>query len=222
MRKLIKIGDTIILETKYSESGERYKSKVIDQTEHYIYIDYPKNMETDKTAFLLDGTQLKASFVANAGAVYLFDSEVAGKVKRNIPMIMLTYPGDEQLMKIQRRQYVRVETTVDAAVHSPNEYFPPLVCVTEDISAGGASLSTKSLIHLEPEMDVNLWLVLLMHGGEYHYLNLKSKVVRIINNDDSKRKISVQFSNINPNERQLLLRFCFDRQLALKKRGIEA
>ncbi|MEW9111368.1 MAG: flagellar brake domain-containing protein [Cytobacillus gottheilii] len=219
---MIKIGDTIILETKYSESGERYQSKVIDQSEHYIYIDYPKNMETHKTAFLLDGTQLKASFVAAAGAVYLFDSEVAGKVKRNVPMIMLTYPGDEQLMKIQRRQYVRVETAVDAALHSPDENFPPLVCVTEDISAGGASFSTKSQIQVEPEMNVNLWLVLLMHSGEYHYLNLKSKIVRILNMKENTRKISVQFSNITPNERQLLLRYCFDRQLAYKKRGIEA
>lgn len=222
MRNLIKIGDTIILETRYSESGEKYQSKVIDQTEHYIYIDFPKNMETDRTAFLLDGTQLKASFVAEGGAVYLFDCEVAGKVKRNIPMIMLTYPGDEQLLKIQRRQYVRVETAVDAAVHSPNEYFSPFVCITEDISAGGASLTAKSKIQVEPDMDINLWLVLLMHSGEYHYLNLKSKVVRIINTDENKRKISVQFSAITPVERQLLLRFCFDRQLAYKKRGIEA
>ena len=40
-------------------------------------------------------------------------------------------------MKIQRSQFVRIETAVDVAIHPMNREFEPFTAMTEDISAGG-------------------------------------------------------------------------------------
>ncbi|KAB2338962.1 pilus assembly protein PilZ [Cytobacillus depressus] len=218
---MLKIGDVLFLEPSYSNKIEKYKCKVVEMGNKYIYIDYPINLNTDRTVFLIDGTLLKGTFVTGDGTVYLFECEVLRKVKANIPMIIISYPGDEQLDKIQRRQFVRVETAVDVAVRPINGEFVPFVTVTDDISAGGAALISDKSKRLAQNIIIHNWFVLPMQNGETHYLKLKGKVVRIVELNKTKSIISIQFIDITPLERQLLLRFCFDRQLAYKKKGIE-
>lgn len=218
---MIKIGDIITLELKYSDKFEKYRCKLVEKQGNNIYIDYPINNDTNKTAFLLDGTQLKCTFLDSNGTVYLFESEVLGRVRQNIPMLKLSYPGEEHLVKIQRRQFVRIETSVDVAIQPKEIEFAPFTAVTDDISAGGVAIITNSETKLKQGMKIYIWLVLPMQNGDYHYMKLESKVVRIIPMNKDLIKISIQFINPSPHERQLLLRFCFERQLALKKKGIE-
>jgi c-di-GMP-binding flagellar brake protein YcgR len=53
-------------------------------------------------------------------------------------------------------------------------------------------------------------------------MNLLSKVVRIIRKEEvGKELFSLEFIDVTPQERQLLLRFSFDRQIAMKKKGLE-
>ena len=219
---MINIGDVLILEPNYSEGHEKYNCKLVEKIGDKLYIDFPKNMETNRTVFLMEGTQMKATFIAQDGTVYLFESEVLKRVKTNIPMVVLSYPGKEQLIKIQRRQFVRVETAVDVAVHPTNELeFPPFVSITEDISAGGAAIIIDKQSKVQQNMIIDTWLSLPMQNGEIHYLRLKGKVIRILDFKENKSIISVQFIDISAIERQLLLRFSFDRQLALRKKGLE-
>lgn len=218
---MIKIGDIITLELKYSDKFEKYRCKLVERKGDNLFIDYPVNNETNKTAFLIDGTQLKCTFLDSNGTVYLFESEVLGRIKQNIPMLKLSYPGEENLIKIQRRQFVRIETSIDIAIHSMEFEFPPFSAVTDDISAGGVAVITNSDTKLRQGMKICTWLVLTLQNGDYHYLKLESKVVRIIPLNKHSCKVSIQFVNTSPQDRQLLLRFCFDRQLALKKKGID-
>lgn len=218
---MINIGEVLILEPKYSDKIEKYKCKLVEKVGDKLYIDYPINLETNRTVFLMEGTQVKATFITSDGTVYLFESEVLTRVKTNIPMVVLSYPGKEHLVKIQRRQFVRVETAVDTAVHPTNGEFRPFVTITEDISAGGAAIISEKMTKLKQDMQIKTWCALPMQNGEIHYLQLNSKVIRVIDYNDSRSLISVQFIDISAIERQLLLRFCFDRQLALKKKGLE-
>ena len=211
----------MLLELTYSEKSEKYKCKLVEREGNNLYIDYPIVQETNKTAFLLDGTQLKATFLAEDGTVYLFESEVMGRVKLKIPMIVLSYPGDEHLVKIQRRQFVRVETPVDVAIHPESNEFSPFVSVTDDISAGGAAIIAQTSSSLIANMQILTYFVLAMQNGDNYYLQLKSKVIRVSEPQNGKSLISVQFLEVSPQDRQLLLRFCFDRQLAMKKKGLE-
>ncbi|UII54657.1 flagellar brake domain-containing protein [Cytobacillus spongiae] len=218
---MINIGDVLILEPKYSDKIEKYKCKLVESKENSLYIDYPINEETKRTAFFLDGTQLKATFVGKDGSAYMFETEVVGRVKQNIPMIILSYPGNDQLFKIQRRQYVRVESPIDVAIHPMEREFQPFTTVTDDISAGGAAVLFPKDTSLNEGQEFMLWMVLPMQNGEYHYLKLRSKMVRSMEYNEIRNKASIQFLEVSPQERQLLLRFSFDRQLAMKKKGLE-
>ena len=159
---MMNIGDVLTLEIKYSDKLEKYKCKLVEKNGQHMFIDYPINLETNKTAFLLDGTQLKCSFVNKYGSVYMFETEVLGREKQNIPMLILNDPGSDQYIKIQRRQYVRVETSVDIAIHPTNFEFKPFVTVTDDISAGGVAIIASNKINLQSGMKINCWLVLPM------------------------------------------------------------
>lgn len=217
---MIKIGDSLTLELKNRDKIEKYKCKLVERKGQQLYIDYPINVGTNKTAFFIDGTQIKCSFVKKDGTVYSFEAEVVGRIKQNIPMMILSYPGDELLMKIQRRQYVRIETPVDVAVHPNNFEFKPFVTVTDDISAGGAALIVSKDLKFEIGFTVTTWMVFPMKNGEYHYFYFHAKVVRIIPLDERRNKVSLEFKDVDSHQRQILLRFCFDRQVALKKKGL--
>lgn len=217
---MLKIGSLIHLELEHRGKVERCKCRIVEQTHNQVYIDYPINLETNRTVFLVDGTQVKVSFVSqDQNSVYLFDSQVLGRLKENIPMLILDYPGDDRLVKIQRRQYVRVEANTDVAIHPLADEFKPFTTVTEDISAGGAAVRIRHQIHLAPMQPVIVWLILPLQSGEYRYLKVAATVVRTVHLADESTRVSLQFQDLTPQDVQTLLRFSFDRQLHLKKKG---
>ncbi|MGE7636833.1 flagellar brake protein [Peribacillus frigoritolerans] len=70
-----------------------------------LFLDFPIDVETGKIAFLMDGTQFNVTFSnEKEQAVYVFESEVPGKVKGRIPMMQLLLPEAETFVKIQWRQ----------------------------------------------------------------------------------------------------------------------
>lgn len=217
----IHIGDILTLELKSSTDQEKFKCRLVDRNEDKLYIDYPINLKTNRTAFLIDGTKISVTFVGHDGSsIYSFDSVILGRLKRNIPMLLISYPGDDQLNKIQRRQYVRIDAAIDIAIH-PLEYeFSPLATITMEISAGGATVLVPAETALKPEMTVVAWLVLILQNGEYHYLKLESRIVRLLSFNETRKKASLQFIDATSGEKQLLLRLCFERQLENKKKGL--
>ncbi len=217
---MINIGETIILEPRNSDDNEKYRCKLVDINDKHLFIDYPVNMKTGRTVFLLDGTQLKASFISKDNSVYLFETEVQGRTKQNIPMITLLAPEVDNLVKIQRRQYVRVDTAIDVALHPLNGEFIPFVTVTSDISAGGASIILPLNTTFEPDTIFNLWIVLTMQSGDFQYLTLKSRSIRVIAGREGERdKMPIEFLDISDSERQLIIRYSFERQINLKRKG---
>lgn len=221
MQDMIQIGDLLTLEVRHAEQIEKFKCRLVDRKGNTLFIDYPISLRTNKTAFLFDGTQLSATFIGQDGtSVYLFESEIIGRVKNNIPMLLLAYPGEERLLKIQRRSYVRIEAAVDIAIHSMNGEFPPFTALTDDISAGGAAVLIPKGMQLQQGMMIKTWFVLILQNGEYHYLALSSRVIRVIDYNETRNKLSLQFIEISNMERQLLLRFCFEKQLQNKKKEL--
>jgi c-di-GMP-binding flagellar brake protein YcgR len=157
-------------------------------------------------------------------SAYSFDTEVTGRLKQTIPMMKLHFPGDEYVMKIQRRQFVRIETGVDVAIHPLNGEFEPFTARTDDISAGGMLVQVRANteLKLEQGMKIKIVVVLPMQSSGIHYLQLTSRIVRMSETEQTNfLKYSIQFEEVSPLERQQLLRFTFERQLELKKKGLE-
>ncbi|MBS4173295.1 flagellar brake domain-containing protein [Bacillus sp. FJAT-49736] len=216
---MLKIGTTLTLEPLDNNLDEQYKCKIADIEGDSIYIDYPINIKTNKTTFLVNSLSLNATFISDDNTAFKFRTQVIGKVKKNIPMIVLHYPGDDQLIKIQRRQFVRIETAVDTAVSMPTSNLQ-FTTITEDISAGGCALLLPVNIDVNKNEEGEGLFVLPLQSG-HAYLRLSFSVIRVWEKD-GKKVASLQFKEISPKEKQQLLRFCFEKQLEFKKKGLRS
>ncbi len=216
---MLNIGDVITLETK-GENLERLKCKLVERKGTKLFIDYPINTETGRTAFLIIGTELIGSFVTNEN-VYRFQTEVTGHLKENIPMISLTYPGDDQLIRIQRRQFVRINTNLDVAVHPKVNEFQAFTAVTSNISAGGTALLLPKSTNLKKAQEIFIWFALPFHRDGIEYIKVKGKIIRLILDDhDFYVKAPIQFLNIDEDTRQTLIQFCFNQQILMRRKGL--
>ncbi|MDN4608752.1 flagellar brake protein [Sporosarcina highlanderae] len=205
----LSIGTTLTIVKDIEENNsEKFKSKVVDTGEGYVMIDYPVNIETNRTTFFIDGTKLQISFVQN-NISYSFKTEVTGRANKDIPMLKVSYPGDKKLTKIQRREYVRVETAVDVAVDFGGTFHQ---YVTDDISAGGIALNLGPKDSFEDGEKVRLTIALPFLNDEIKYIKTEAQAIRTWMKNE-RAIASLQFLDTTPKDRQNIIRFCFERQL---------
>ncbi|OMP65941.1 hypothetical protein BTO28_15085 [Domibacillus epiphyticus] len=220
---MLKAGVTIMLEPfDATDKKEEYRCKVVDVEQGKIFIGDPVNIETNRSVFMLDGMQLAVNFIdpASSSAIYMFRTEVIGRVKKNIPMLMLHDPGITEYIRVQRREYVRVQTAIDIAVQIEGQ--PSFAAVTEDLSAGGTAVIMPDNAKAEEGVSACLYAVIPTKNGENHYLELAASLVRIYSHDKSDRRIaSFEFRDIGHTEQKFLMRYCFEQQLQLRKKGLE-
>ncbi|MFG3612024.1 flagellar brake protein [Rummeliibacillus stabekisii] len=212
----LKIGTNIILESISSDVKDRLRAKIVEQKNNILYIDYPTNIQTNKTSFLLEGGQYRVSFVDEAKNAYAFKTEVLGRIKSNIPMIMLALPANDQFIRIQRREYVRVATPVDIAVEYNQQNYQ---YVSEDISAGGLAINIPKIVPFKENDELQLIIVLPFSNSNegVKYVHTSARVIRIIEKDQ-RMLATLQFTNTDDVDRQYIVRFCFERQLQNRKK----
>ncbi|SIS37096.1 flagellar brake protein [Salimicrobium flavidum] len=210
---MIDIGKELTLTT---DTNESFYCKVHDINDESVYIDYPIHKETRKTSFFLDGTEFKISYVGKDGAVYQFESEVVSRKKMTIPVLVLTYPGEEFLTRIQRRRYVRVEASVDVAIKTKKTAYHT---VSLDVSGGGALLVKPAHCTLIEGQLVQLTIVLPMNSGVYHYIESEASIVRTTEKNKQKpATVSVKFEGLAEKNRQHIIKYGFEQQRSMKKR----
>jgi len=212
----IKLGTTLTLEPTFNEKKEKYRCKVVDIDNHTVYIDYPLESVTNKTVFLIDGAQLRATYAEDSRAIFAFHTEVLGRKKGQIPMIKLLYPGDSELIKIQRRDFVRVNYSVDISVEFEDERYQ---FVTDDISAGGSAIIIKGPVKFNEGDEVSILLPLSFNNGDIKYVSTIAEVVRIWTRE-AQTLASIKFTNTDDFDKQQIVRFCFERQLYLRNKGL--
>lgn len=212
----IKLGTNLLLEPYDEESNERFKCKVVDQREKVYLIDYPINIVLHKTAFLMEGTRFRASFIDDQKIAYSFRTHVIGREKGNIPMIMLSIPNESEFEKIQRREYVRVVTPVDVAVLKNNSYEQ---FVAEDISAGGLAIISQNVHQFKEDEKVEIIISLPFENRQegIRYVETSAQVIRVIERDGT-TVVPLKFTETDEIDKQLIIRFCFERQLLIRKK----
>jgi len=210
----MKIGTVLQLEMKDRKSGQlqKYHCKIIEKNENYFIIDYPIHTVTKKTAFFTNGTLLTVTYLENDKVVYQFPTEIIGKVKLNIPALAIKKPDDNYIERVQRREYVRIDTTLDIAVHSVNHLFSPFVTITTDLSGGGMAIIATKNISLEIGYKADIWLPLQRQNNDYHYINGQTEIVSIREANNKNNLISLKFISINAQDRQQIIWYCFEKQ----------
>lgn len=212
----LKIGTILTLEPTYTERVEKFRCRVVEKGENVIYIDYPINVLTKKTAYLVDGAQFRVTFMNEAKQSFAFNTEVLGRKGGTVPMISLACPSDDEFIKIQRREYVRVETNADVAIEFEDNF---MQFVTEDISAGGIAVVINKPVAFNDGDYIKLTLVLPYTNGDIKYIQTSAVIVRIFNKDQI-RVASIQFTDTDDIDKQHIVRFCFERQLQLRKKEL--
>ncbi|MFD2704419.1 flagellar brake protein [Salibacterium lacus] len=223
---MIHIGDTIHLELEEVHASlergrsevKTYRCKLIDYDNGLFVVDPPVNAETGRTGFFMEGVELNAWFIGKDEAVYTFETEVKGRKKGQVRSILLTDPGKDHYIRVQRRNYVRINTALDAAVHPQKSEAVPFVSSTIDISGGGMALLLPPGHGLNQEDIINAWVILHTLEGSMHYLHLSCSVVRIMEAQGAaKDRCSLRFNNISDGDRQLIIKYCFEQQLEARK-----
>ncbi|PAV29514.1 hypothetical protein CIL05_11655 [Virgibacillus profundi] len=218
----MKIGTLLNLKLKDPHTGviDKYRSKIIEKNEHYLFIDYPINEQTRKTAFLPKGTIFSAAFAETDKAIYQFRSEIVAKVKLNVPALAIKLPDKSKIQRIQRREFVRIDAAVDVAIHSSEYRFPPFATVTSDISGGGLSIIVPKGIDLDTGLTVDVWLALPFNSGKYEYVYTQAEIVFIKTINHSIVTASLKFISVTKKAQQIVISYCFEKQREARKKEL--
>ncbi|MBB6452188.1 c-di-GMP-binding flagellar brake protein YcgR [Salirhabdus euzebyi] len=215
------IGTMITLETVQDndEDVQVFSSKVVDFKGTNIYIHYPISNKTGRTSIVFEGTSFSFKYVGKDDIIYSFQTEVIARKKlNNIPVLVLHFPGDDQVMKIQRRRFLRIKTPLDISVRNEGiEIFPPFTTSSVDISGGGLAIFVPKNIRFPDNSMLSVWIVLPFKSTEYQYVHVTARVIRRIKKQDTPDIVSLEFEKISNKDRDKIIRFCFQKQLEQKK-----
>ncbi|HWO75845.1 MAG TPA: PilZ domain-containing protein [Bacillus sp. (in: firmicutes)] len=217
---MFKLGSQLKLSQTKDNYTEEFECAIMDFSENEVVVDIPVHANQEVRFDASINTDYQAKYINDEGQLFLFNVTVAGKKIDQIPLIVLSHSGKNDFVKIDQRQFLRVDTKLDVAVHPVQQEFRPFTTITKDISAGGAAIYVPNDVFLYKGMEIDCWLVLHMQSGQIQYLKLRSEVVLVRENLNNKKSsiISVSFRHKHEHEKQLLVRYCFERQLVLKKK----
>ncbi|MGG3574959.1 flagellar brake domain-containing protein [Bacillus gobiensis] len=220
---MLVVGDVLLLESYDSENPRPHilKCKVAKITEKELHITYPIDQVTGRSKFLINGTDLVVTFVTKEQIPYQFTCKVIGRLKEEIPMISLSYPSLEELEKIQRRQFLRVDALLDIAAYPGNPEKKPFTTITAKISAGGLSMIIPEEYRFDLDEQVDVHINLPIDQEKRRLVSATSRVKRLQwDEKNKKRTLSVEFSDISEDHQQLLMKYCFHHQIELNLKGL--
>lgn len=201
-----------------------FHSKILEITNEKLYISFPINDKTGKTAYFIDITELFVSFISQDQNVYNFSTTILGRKKLNeVPVILIKKPSKNELVKIQRREYFRVDINLDVILEPENNQ-PPLITTTRDISGGGLAVYGMGKEKLyQPGDLMNVLLVLPFNLNDYFYLKAQVEVIRTLYDQDNHRGIiTYKFKEIDQFSRDKIIKFCFEKQLENRRKFLNA
>jgi c-di-GMP-binding flagellar brake protein YcgR len=217
MVEMLKVGESLYLERRGNiEEIERYKTVIVGMNEKEILVEIPINEKTKKFGYFNSGTTFEAIYYA-AGKVYLFQTNLVDRMQDKVPLLILAFPGKNNMQVIQRRQHVRVEANLDIALHPLEREFSSFSSITLDISGGGCAVHIPSTNQLKEGQDVQLWIVVPLEDRKLHYVNVKATLIRLFEVKGQTRA-SFRFLTLSNSDRMQIIRFCFQREVSLKKR----
>ncbi len=158
-------------------------------------------------------------FFVRPDAIYSVDAEVIDKVVRPEPGMIL-HPDQQDIRRIQRRQYFRVVANVKVVFifidrETGETRFQEETTYTRNLSAGGLLCPVK--IRCQRGMPVKLQLFLPMDPMPIEAMGKVVRVQEIEEGQEYPFRIGVEFEDIRESDRARLTRFLFKVQA--KKAG---
>lgn len=196
------------------ESRQEYKCRISDITEDYIQVEVPMNERTGRLKRLYAGDELSVYFMTEGGMKNYFTTTVLGFREEGIRTVIIRKPDPASITKIQRRSYLRVPAALDVAVKLGDTL--KLVAVTDDVSGGGVSILCDLAAPFNQGDMLACWLLLIVKGKPDH-IPFKGEIVRVKPLESGKLLVMLRFSEISDKDREKVIRYCFERQLEIRK-----
>ncbi|OEF97278.1 hypothetical protein BHF71_03855 [Vulcanibacillus modesticaldus] len=203
--------------------GEKflYKSRVADVLQEEINIELPINKETGKIKLVPPGEEIEVIYFSNDQGQILFNTKVIGIKREQIPLLSIELPKDYK--RIQRRNFLRVPASIETSYKIIGEGQREWNIVrTIDISGGGLQFVAPDSKKINLEQEIIGWLVVPFNNGLIEHIKYQGKIVRIHrpNEEVNVNWVSIKFTQIQENMRAKLIRFCYEKQVELKKKGV--
>lgn len=197
------------------ESRQEYKARIADLDDSFIMIEIPIHLKTGKLKRVHVGDALSAYFVSDEGMKSYFNSEVIGHKEEAVRLVVIRRPDPESITRVQRRGYLRVPAWQEVAVKVSDHV--QFVTLTEDIGGGGISFFFNSSVPLRQNDTVSCWLLLNFKNGVIDHAYFKGDIVRVKMVENGRSFATLSFSQISNLDQQKIIRYCFERQLEIRK-----
>ncbi|MCZ2738328.1 MULTISPECIES: flagellar brake protein [Bacillus] len=208
---MLQIGDAITIEyVNENKEVKTAKSKVLENNNDDICINYPADKETGRTIYLNQQTEITVFFFDENQIPYKCKSEVIGKRKEDIPMIVISIPPKEEMVRLQRREYLRVDTMIKATIMQTDD--EPFDTFIVNISAGGVAIAVPEGLSLKDYGEVGTEFELPLK--EPVKIKAVAEMNRVYQDEQSgKTRAIMEFSEITNDQQQHIMKYCFQQQL---------
>ncbi|WP_226567908.1 flagellar brake protein [Bacillus stratosphericus] len=208
---MLQIGDTITIEyVNENKEVKAAKSKVLENNNDNICINYPGDKETGRTIYLNQQTEITVFFFDENQIPYKCTSEVIGKRKKDIPMIVISIPPKEEMIRLQRREYLRVDTMVKATITQTDE--EPFDTLIVNMSAGGVAIAVPEHVLLKDYGEVITEFELPLK--EPVKIKAVAEMNRVYQDEQTgKKRAIMEFTEITNDHQQHIMKYCFQQQL---------
>ncbi|WP_168735638.1 flagellar brake protein [Cohnella fermenti] len=215
---LPKVNQTMFLQIS-GEAGQdqapTYRSRIADLTAESIFIEIPMNEETKRYYRTQPGEQMTASYYTADGVKHQFTTVVRGIAKDVVTLIEIRMPHPDEISKEQRRSFLRVETELEIAVRLGEKV--RFTALTADVGGGGISFRCERKWPIVKGMKLNCWLLVPFRTNTVTHAQFIGEVVRVNEVEPKHYMVMMRFDDIQDSEQQKVIRYCFERQLDMRK-----
>ncbi len=197
------------------DASIEYKSRIADASEDELLIDVPIIEGSGRLKRLFLGDELSAYYISEDGVKSFFNSHVTGFKEDVVKLVRIRKPDPGSVTKVQRRNFLRVAAELEIAISmSSHVHF---IGLTDDVGGGGISFLVDARWPVKQETILDCWLLVPFRNGSIDHAQFKAEVIRV-KPLETKNQIMVKFTSISDGERQKIIRYCFERQLDIRKK----
>ncbi|MCQ6558058.1 flagellar brake protein [Paenibacillus mendelii] len=216
---LPKVNQFLFLQVASSDEEEaavEYKSRIADENDNELLIEIPVLEGTGRYKRLFLGDELSAYYLSSDGVKHYFNSHVLGLKEDVVRLVRIQKPDPESITKVQRRHFLRVGSELEIAIKlSAHVRF---VGITDDVGGGGISFLCDGKWPIKSGTELECWLLVPYRNGSIEHAQFKAEVVRVKKMETGRNQVMAKYASITDGERQKIIRYCFERQLDVRKR----
>lgn len=215
---LPKVNQTMFLQLA-SESGQdrapTYRSRIADLNAESVFIEIPMDEQTKRYYRTHAGERLIANYFTADGVKHQFATVVKGIRKDIVNLVEIQMPQPDEITKEQRRSFLRVETELEIAVRIGEK--TRFVALTEDVGGGGVSFRCERKWPIVKGMKLNCWLLIPFRANTVTHAQFVGEVVRVNEVEPKHYVVMMKFDEIQDSEQQKVIRYCFERQIDMRR-----